>query len=329
MKETIQETVKEVVNSFTKVSDIVTEPAKQRMGHPFIGSFAISWIFFNWKPIAYFIMTTSKVEDRISYIDTHFYHWNHLFAFPLLTAVFYTLILKWFDTFSDEFNKIPNARKSKSIADNKIEVIKNEIRIVKEQRKLENEKADNKEIQDLNVEIELLTKEIDVKDEQIAGLNQSLLKNLTDLKSLEKESNEQLDKIIDLSLKLDTLKDENKESKKMLFGIVKEVMPPNQFRRVIEIFQKTTSDFFNDIELNELMPEFTTNYNKVYVILNKSEKLIKAMLKSVQGIDPRIKINVTESKTANGQNQVSINVSYPEQDMVEEINVVIENFLNI
>lgn len=329
VKETLQETAKEAVKSFIKTSDLFTEPIKQRMGHPFIGSFAISWILFNWKPIAYFIFTKSPIEFKIIYIEQNFCNWIFLFLAPFISACFYTVGLKWWDDIS--YRIVQKTIKTKNL-NKKNEIltgIDHDIEIVKKQRILQNEKADNKEIRDLNSEIELLTKELEVRDEQIVGLNQSLLNSLSELKSLERESNDQQNKIVNLSLKLDDLKIESKENKKQLFSIVKEVMSPSQFKSAVEILQKTTSAFFNDIELNELLTESTNNYGKVYVILNKSEKLIKAILKSVQGIDPRIKINVTESKTVNGQNQVSINVSYPEQDMIEEIDVVIENFLNI
>lgn len=261
MNETVKEAAKEVLNNFTKIGDIVTDPVKQRIAHPFIGSFAISWIFFNWKPIVYFIMATNKVEDRIKYIDANFYQWNHLFAYPLLIAVFYTLILKWFDTFSDEFNKIPNARKSKSIADNKIEVIRNDIRIVKEQKRLENAKAENKELEELNFKIELLTKELEIKEEQNSGLHQTIFHNLDDLKTIEKENNDLKNSLVDFSIKLDNLKKENKESKIELFRIVQELMPSNQFKKAIEIMQETTSDFFSDQELTELLPELINDKN--------------------------------------------------------------------
>ena len=272
MNETVKETAKEVLNNFTKIGDIVTEPVKQRIAHPFIGSFAISWLFFNWKPIAYFIMANNKIEDRIKYIDMNFYQWNHLFAYPLLTAVFYTLILKWFDTFSDEFNKIPNARKSKSIADNKIEVIKNDIRIVKEQKRLENAKAENKELEELNFKIELLTKELEIKEEQNSGLQQNIFRNLDELKFLEKDNNEIQTRLVSLSNNLENLKKDNKEGKIQLFSIVKEVMPPNQFRRVIEIMRKTTSDFFTDHDLRELLADFNNekDQNKELVLFTQS-----------------------------------------------------------
>lgn len=53
-----------------------TEPIWDRLKNPFIASFTISWILWNWKAIIFFIFSKQLVEYKLLYISKTFYDWG-------------------------------------------------------------------------------------------------------------------------------------------------------------------------------------------------------------------------------------------------------------
>lgn len=327
MSETIKETIKEVVSNVKDLSGIVTEPAKKRMGHPFIGSFAISWILFNWKPIAYFIMTSSKVEDRIIYIDDNFYHWNHLFAYPLLVAVFYTLILSWFDAFSDVFNKVPYEMKNKHTADVSIDKLNNEIRIVGKQVELENAKADNKPLKELNNRILLLSKELEIKEKAIITIQQEQLNRLKQLEELEKHNNVLNSKLVNFSATIEKLKNDHKLDKLNLLSIMKSTTSHNKFYETVKYLKEINPELLSDKDFKELIEDnkLKNKFSSEYILSLSSSKGLEELISSLESIDDRILVEKLETKDAKGRSQSKLLVQYPEANMREHLDFIIAN----
>ncbi|MEN5054375.1 hypothetical protein [Sphingobacterium kitahiroshimense] len=212
MNETVKETVKEVVSSIKDMSDLVTEPAKKRMAHPFIGSFAISWILLNWRPIIYFILTKSTVEDRISYIEENFYNPNYLFYFPIVAALFYTVGIKWLDRLSNWMTKNPEEYNNSYHANLKIDKIANDMLVDEKQKEFEIFRSENKPLKELNLKLDLATSNLITKEEELSNLQTEFLIQTNKILALEREKH-------DLMVKNEKHKLSNSDLIKKLRGI--------------------------------------------------------------------------------------------------------------
>lgn len=95
--------IKEVVDS---VKDILIDPLKDevkyRARNNFYGSFIVSWFFWNWDRVAYFIFSTDPIMVRILTAKDLFpleqgQHWyifwhSHSLVWPLATATIFVLL---------------------------------------------------------------------------------------------------------------------------------------------------------------------------------------------------------------------------------------------
>ncbi|HCA3527454.1 TPA: hypothetical protein N3Z88_005151 [Klebsiella quasipneumoniae subsp. similipneumoniae] len=95
--------IKEIVDS---VKDILIDPLKDevkyRARNNFFGSFIVSWFFWNWDRVAYFIFSTDPIMVRILTAKNLFpleqgQHWyifwhSHSLVWPLATATTFVLL---------------------------------------------------------------------------------------------------------------------------------------------------------------------------------------------------------------------------------------------
>lgn len=171
----MEETTKqEIAKNISKFTDLVIEPVKQRTAHPFISSYLISGLFVNWKAISCLIFSSKIIEEKIKYIETTFYPDESFKTFaivtPLLIALFYTIVLKWFDVFIDAVNNVPVNYRILNQAKIKVNTLDAQVDIVKAQIRLNNARAENKELQELNDKISSLNEDIKIRDNNIESL---------------------------------------------------------------------------------------------------------------------------------------------------------------
>lgn len=110
MKEEIKEEIQSLKTGFSNTADIFMGPVKQRMSNPFIGSFAITFICLNWRPIIFLIISDKTIEDKFGYITDNFYNdgwygtinWFMYLVFPFLISLSYMVLLpkltNWIET---------------------------------------------------------------------------------------------------------------------------------------------------------------------------------------------------------------------------------------
>lgn len=74
----------------------VYDSSKNRLKSPFISSFLISWLIFNWKGILIVLFSTFEMKDRIYLVETGEYTdvWTCL-LFPSIAAIIYVIILPY------------------------------------------------------------------------------------------------------------------------------------------------------------------------------------------------------------------------------------------
>ncbi|QQT33013.1 hypothetical protein I6I99_10785 [Sphingobacterium multivorum] len=190
---------REIVNTISKATDLVTDPVKQRLSHPLIGSFILAWIVFNWEPILYMIFANASIEAKITYVNSCFYtstwdKWRLYFLQPLGVALFYYGVLAWIDRGLDAINI--RTIKAKIAHDAKIRASKfeEEKQVIQAQKELESEKAENKPLEDLNQELALARAEIENKDNLISNLQNERLSLQEEINQTQQSLNHQRDR---------------------------------------------------------------------------------------------------------------------------------------
>ncbi|MEZ2746033.1 hypothetical protein ACBQ16_12625 [Halopseudomonas bauzanensis] len=64
----------------------------ERVSSPILGSLLIFWLLFNWEAVVYFMLSDSKVEDKILYINENFKDiWVNVYS-PLIYSSIFCLV---------------------------------------------------------------------------------------------------------------------------------------------------------------------------------------------------------------------------------------------
>lgn len=77
------DTIKEIYLSVNKTSG-------DRIKSPFYGVYVLTWLAFNWEPVAIFIFSDMKMENRVSFINSAY---PFSFIAPLIISVLLTILL--------------------------------------------------------------------------------------------------------------------------------------------------------------------------------------------------------------------------------------------
>lgn len=68
---------------------------EDRLTNPIAGTFVLSWVIVNWKPILFVILSELEIGKRINVVETEYFDINHMVTFPLLFTTFYLIALPW------------------------------------------------------------------------------------------------------------------------------------------------------------------------------------------------------------------------------------------
>ncbi len=181
---TFNQRMKELIKSFF-------ESSKERIKNPLIGTFAISWVLINWKPIFIILFSDLTIIERINEVELNHTSLKYNLITPILIALFYVIILPYLMWLIDELIKKSTKGRKENIITQLVLDVQGKQKLAIEENKLEDIKADYKDKAELNKQIEQLNKEIESKnnviESQRIGLN-TLNEDYAELKTLLKES---------------------------------------------------------------------------------------------------------------------------------------------
>lgn len=86
---------------YNKIKDVFKE-GSTRMKNPFISSFVIAWIFWNWKAISYFLLSKEIILVKLKYVKLNYSNYCDTLWWPLAVCLVY-LIFAPFVFFGIEF----------------------------------------------------------------------------------------------------------------------------------------------------------------------------------------------------------------------------------
>lgn len=147
--------------------DAIASSAEERIKHPFIGSFMLAWVAFNWKPILFLLVGSMKIEDKISFIEAHYSSLQYLVVFPLITSSIYVLALPYFSWAMDWLLQRSVSNRVRIMTDNKVIRINAQTRLAIENIKKERAEAEYKDLKETNKIINELEQKVGGLENQI------------------------------------------------------------------------------------------------------------------------------------------------------------------
>lgn len=156
------------------VTDAISKTIEERMTNPLVGTFAISWLIFNWRPILFLIFSKRDIEHKIFYIKYQFSNPCNILVWPLIIALFYVLALPYITAYIESLIKKALDKKAKNQLERDIQTIKDENELALENIRLEKNKTDlleannhNKTIETLNETVKKLQNELTESHKQL------------------------------------------------------------------------------------------------------------------------------------------------------------------
>ncbi|MBW2936496.1 hypothetical protein KXJ69_00165 [Aureisphaera sp. CAU 1614] len=172
------------------------ETSKERIKNPLIGTFIISWMAINWRPIVVLLFSDQSIENRIDYIVSCYSSFKSYFLIPFLISLVYVIILPYFMWAVDYLIKKSTVERKRNVLNQVLLDYEGKQKIAIEESKLEDLKANFRDKADLNNQIELLRNQLDERDEAIKILNSEV--------EQQKSENQNLMNIVDENKKNST-----------------------------------------------------------------------------------------------------------------------------
>ena len=124
----------------------------ERIKNPIVGSFIISFIFYNWRMFSMFCYSTNSIEKKIIEINEiynqssiqvcHFFVLNKVYLYPLIFSLIYNISLPYIKWFLDIIKTNPEKGILSIQKDYKDKILAHELEHAKEERKILEEKKD-------------------------------------------------------------------------------------------------------------------------------------------------------------------------------------------
>jgi flagellar biosynthesis GTPase FlhF len=132
--------------------------ANERIKNPFISAFITSWIIFNWQPIFLMIFSSKNIEEKIKLISTDYNNIEHLLFYPLISTIFYVLILPYINLLFEIILEFSKSKRNNIQMNSQRLIISNKQILAIEEIKFEEAKTEYRERNSHNKMIEDLQK---------------------------------------------------------------------------------------------------------------------------------------------------------------------------
>jgi hypothetical protein len=267
------------------------ENAKERVKSPLIGTFALTWMIFNWKPILVLLFSNWEIESRISYLEKTYTNQLILVIYPLLVTVFYIFALPYINLGIDKVLTHSNSLRKARIVDNKIKSINDEIKIEIAKINLEEAKANFKDRENTNLKVKELESQIQVLN---ATLSDEKVQHKKEKEEINEENISLKLMITDLNEKITKLHTENNNVNEFVLNhpLPASAFINDNFSKKFEEFSKNTNEIYDNIaktfeklKVKSMSPQDFAAYFSNYKNEKKNPSLNDTALKEIIGRD--------------------------------------------
>ncbi|WP_345291124.1 hypothetical protein [Flavobacterium hankyongi] len=170
----------------------VLDSYRERLKNPILGTYTITFILCNWRPILILLNSKNSIEKNIEVIDEKYSFWGAILWPVLLTAVVVLAIPYLMMLLEQAINKALLYRK-KLKYDSSIEDYNHKIVIASKEFEIQSQKSGTRTIEMLQTNIESLEIDKQVLIDQLSQqkeIDSAEISKLKDIIKLEKEKNE-------------------------------------------------------------------------------------------------------------------------------------------
>lgn len=176
--------------TFSDLLKDIIDSSKDRIKTPISGAYALSFILWNWRPIALLLFENTSITQKIIVINAEYCNVLALIG-PLLLGLFFTIGIPYLMTIIDKVLVPAKKIRLKTTYDAKTDEIKEQIDLVDQELKLQDKKNRSKTTEDFENQIGELQKRLDTSiesnktvvenyEQQIKDLNYIIQKNTLD-----------------------------------------------------------------------------------------------------------------------------------------------------
>lgn len=148
----------------TDLMKSIYENFSQRLKSPAVGAYFLSWVFWNWKIVYYFLQANEQVKNKIEHIGSIYKETSHFwlsnFIVPLLISLVFIISVPHLNLWVQRIQFKPNTKRFN-------ETVRYELACLEDKKKLETLRAEEKHFRELaEADLQRKLKEtvIDVED---------------------------------------------------------------------------------------------------------------------------------------------------------------------
>jgi len=190
----IMETIKNLLSNFLKAQE---EKIKLPTFITFLIAFLVFKIWLYWKPISIFLLSTTKIEDRIKTIDAEINLIEKNFsAHPFWLAIFFSIAIAGIYTIIFPYIQLYVDKLLSSIKKEHFDILA-ELETEKRKRniKIEKEEQEYRDLQNKNANDKILEEKLRKKDEQILSKDNQILDLLDKISKTQEDFNNQINEL--------------------------------------------------------------------------------------------------------------------------------------
>jgi hypothetical protein len=176
----------------------IIQSGSERMNSPIIGTYFISFVIFNWRPILILIFSNSTIEKRIEFINNNYSNLDTILI-PIYITTLYIIILPHLQLLFDFLLGFSQKLSHDISQTRKRRLLKGKIEEASLEREIADSRAGTSEISNLKLQVDLLKEqnddllkksnaELQNYNNQIAELHNQQSSSMTAIENLRKES---------------------------------------------------------------------------------------------------------------------------------------------
>lgn len=262
--------MKEILKSFIETS-------RDRIKNPFIGSFIISWMIINWRPIFILLFSNKEIEKKIEYIEGCYINYITYFLIPFLMTLIYMILLPYFMLMIDKIIRESTVGRKRNLLEQQMIDYEAKKKIAVEDSELEDIKANYRDKVDLNKQIEQLREQLNKREvnlklqlskiEELTTENTNLKKTIPNKNNIKKEkSNFEID--YDIFVKSD------------MYNFFKDI--GSNIRRNEEFPNNISYLMKEKYLMDDIVKEINDDYRTYYSLTEKGLFFWKRYLKDIE-----------------------------------------------
>jgi len=169
--------------NFAELINSIIQASKERLKNPFVGSYCLVFLFWNWQPIVYLLLSDSAIHDRIDYIVVNYTSFPHTVLIPILIAFIYNILPPYIMLVVDKLTSEGKLMRLKHSNIDREQEIDYKMKLVDKEIML-------REAQSTERTLESLMKKITLVEEEKANLQLKLNQEISNLTTVTQSLND-------------------------------------------------------------------------------------------------------------------------------------------